>query len=601
MYSEEYSPKTLPSSSAVGQKSYAEAPPNSPATPRLLRHGEYYHVQWDGQTDRVQWDGQTREQLDVDLGTLPSQEGFHGRPAPDLNKPLPPVPAFAREEPRSSNSVTSSPSSVLGSTTSSSTISSVARKLHRVPTVWRLNALDSARSFQRDNGGKLKTQDNSEAVTESKIPDRRVLDTARPSSLRAFSDTISTLRLASTRKTRMGMSSSDESEPSSSIGTAIQHYSSDETPQRKPRSMKSRPSLIRFLSDSKSSLRRLRSISEDEPRLINSISQDFEPGRREMTDRNVRPVYSRLRTSSSNSGNRGRPVEKETMLPPSPGMLDSTSTVSTPREEKGRLPTGRFFRSPFRRKRSSAEESDQKRPKQQTQTSPTQGVLESVTMVLESSESSKRAENKVSPESDTSQLSKSSSFKRMLTLGRKGSKESRRSPVLSITSSLRKLMRGKSPLNTPVSPETYKGSDSKDYFKVELTHPNGPSFLPSEATRVSTPRMPGERPNRNDRRGFFFDYIPPDEAYSPPKDKVARSSTLRPGISAPSEEKDWFRLRMEMIINEPEPEQFDLNVPEHFAGSPLCPLSPKHRSGGKGICVYHGRGTEARDREDVWR
>ncbi|KAK3111787.1 hypothetical protein LTR53_012615 [Teratosphaeriaceae sp. CCFEE 6253] len=34
---------------------------------------------------------------------------------------------------------------------------------------------------------------------------------------------------------------------------------------------------------------------------------------------------------------------------------------------------------------------------------------------------------------------------------------------------------------------------------------------------------------------------------------------------------------------------FELNVPEHLPGSPLCPLSPKHKSGGKAICPIHGR------------
>ena len=34
---------------------------------------------------------------------------------------------------------------------------------------------------------------------------------------------------------------------------------------------------------------------------------------------------------------------------------------------------------------------------------------------------------------------------------------------------------------------------------------------------------------------------------------------------------------------------FELNVPEHLPRSPLCPLSPKHKSGGKAICPMHGR------------
>lgn len=35
--------------------------------------------------------------------------------------------------------------------------------------------------------------------------------------------------------------------------------------------------------------------------------------------------------------------------------------------------------------------------------------------------------------------------------------------------------------------------------------------------------------------------------------------------------------------------QFALNIPEHLPSSPLCPKNPKHKSGGKGTCVYHGK------------
>lgn len=34
---------------------------------------------------------------------------------------------------------------------------------------------------------------------------------------------------------------------------------------------------------------------------------------------------------------------------------------------------------------------------------------------------------------------------------------------------------------------------------------------------------------------------------------------------------------------------FEQNVPDHLPNSPLCPLSPKHKSGGKAICPLHGK------------
>ncbi|KAH9845125.1 hypothetical protein Tdes44962_MAKER06844 [Teratosphaeria destructans] len=34
---------------------------------------------------------------------------------------------------------------------------------------------------------------------------------------------------------------------------------------------------------------------------------------------------------------------------------------------------------------------------------------------------------------------------------------------------------------------------------------------------------------------------------------------------------------------------FELNVPDHLPNSPLCPLDPRHKSGGKALCPLHGR------------
>lgn len=34
---------------------------------------------------------------------------------------------------------------------------------------------------------------------------------------------------------------------------------------------------------------------------------------------------------------------------------------------------------------------------------------------------------------------------------------------------------------------------------------------------------------------------------------------------------------------------FDFDLPEHLPSSPMCPANKRHRSGGTGVCVYHGR------------
>ncbi|OJD29583.1 rna polymerase ii accessory cdc73 [Diplodia corticola] len=66
----------------------------------------------------------------------------------------------------------------------------------------------------------------------------------------------------------------------------------------------------------------------------------------------------------------------------------------------------------------------------------------------------------------------------------------------------------------------------------------------------------------------------------------------------PGIERDWVAERLDHILADSPQSRveanrrdlaFEWDVPEHLPGSPLCPLHPKHKSGGKGMCVYHGR------------
>ncbi|EON68263.1 hypothetical protein W97_07521 [Coniosporium apollinis CBS 100218] len=146
-----------------------------------------------------------------------------------------------------------------------------------------------------------------------------------------------------------------------------------------------------------------------------------------------------------------------------------------------------------------------------------------------------------------------------------------------------------------------------------------PAFLP-EAQRVSTPPLPTSRPGRQGKlTGFFMSFAAPgseDPLTTPPARLALRPPLSAPAVpSAPStsaladdgaekegKEMDYYRVRMERIMNASEDEDasedeevearagFDWSIPEHLPNSPLCPLSPKFRGGGRGICVYHGRG-----------
>ena len=148
---------------------------------------------------------------------------------------------------------------------------------------------------------------------------------------------------------------------------------------------------------------------------------------------------------------------------------------------------------------------------------------------------------------------------------------------------------------TPEPQALYLGSDQKPYLAIDLTDPGNSTFLPSEARRVTTPPLPKSiRGKKKQLRGFFFDYTPPQ---SPGALSVGTPSLERgpqPQLGRKASGMDWYRAKLEAIDAEEveeSPEEFVLSVPEHLPNSPLCPRHPKNESGGKGVCVYHGRNT----------
>ncbi|KAI9785448.1 MAG: accessory factor associated with RNA polymerase II [Candelina submexicana] len=200
-------------------------------------------------------------------------------------------------------------------------------------------------------------------------------------------------------------------------------------------------------------------------------------------------------------------------------------------------------------------------------------------------------DQRTSPDSTLSASGTSYLSSRMLTATDK------RGTTKSASSSIRKLLMGKPPVNTPMADALYGGKNANDYFKVEISDPDNPTFLPSEARRLHTPPLPSDGPRRGHRRGFFFDLTSPggihsnvDESLLSPNSvfgmRSAASSTRRDSLEGAA----WFRMDPESDDSD---QAFELNVPEHLPNSPLCPKSPLHKSGGRGICVYHGRNRTA--------
>ena len=161
----------------------------------------------------------------------------------------------------------------------------------------------------------------------------------------------------------------------------------------------------------------------------------------------------------------------------------------------------------------------------------------------------------------------------------------------SSSSSIGGIQMGKSPMTTPAPEAMYTGSDSHQYLAVELSEPDGPTYLPSEARRIHTPPLPTGSSGGRGLRGFFFDYsaalkdsadegsLEIEEPRQEPRKRATRTV-----------ETDWYRVKLDAIDMEgTSPEQFVSSVPEHLPNSPLCPRHPRHKSGGRGKCIYHGR------------
>lgn len=63
-------------------------------------------------------------------------------------------------------------------------------------------------------------------------------------------------------------------------------------------------------------------------------------------------------------------------------------------------------------------------------------------------------------------------------------------------------------------------------------------------------------------------------------------------FSDPPPSREWWDINLEPVarrMSKDTSNEFVLRIPEHLPSSPLCPMHPKHKSGGRGVCVYHGR------------
>ncbi|OTB08188.1 hypothetical protein M426DRAFT_317290 [Hypoxylon sp. CI-4A] len=190
----------------------------------------------------------------------------------------------------------------------------------------------------------------------------------------------------------------------------------------------------------------------------------------------------------------------------------------------------------------------------------------------------------------------------------------------SASSSVRDVLRGRTPVASPVS-------DIEPVNSFCVQFPGG------EAKRIKTPPLREIGHHTKRPRSFFFDISTPSPRY---KSGSISSGESSEGIGTPYRSppptanivveqdktdekkkrdsgKEWWDVPVAVPQYEAMGHRtFQFDMPEHLPSSPMCPANKKHKSGGTGVCVYHGRrkrsgdfasGDEVDDDddfEDVW-
>ncbi|TGJ85824.1 hypothetical protein E0Z10_g2903 [Xylaria hypoxylon] len=129
------------------------------------------------------------------------------------------------------------------------------------------------------------------------------------------------------------------------------------------------------------------------------------------------------------------------------------------------------------------------------------------------------------------------------------------------------------PLSTPHRPL------SRQEGQVNLKKTNlSTSFTPGDSSTSFTPHTDTERnedPNAGD-----------SDTKSVIRDSSRRTPRAKKKDPA---HKEWWEVSVPTSYAALDQRSFKFDLPEHFPSSPMCPANKRHKSGGTGVCVYHGR------------
>ncbi|TDZ61070.1 hypothetical protein CTRI78_v004519 [Colletotrichum trifolii] len=113
-----------------------------------------------------------------------------------------------------------------------------------------------------------------------------------------------------------------------------------------------------------------------------------------------------------------------------------------------------------------------------------------------------------------------------------------------------------------------------------------------EARRVRTPPLHEDTADGKPR-GFFGDVVAPGgggDTWNPKQPHNVNAVMGKYRDRKGDKPREWWEAKKRVQAKKSSaPRNFRFDIPEHLPSSPMCPANPKHSSGGKGLCVYHGR------------
>ncbi|KAI1133178.1 hypothetical protein F5Y10DRAFT_289910 [Nemania abortiva] len=132
-------------------------------------------------------------------------------------------------------------------------------------------------------------------------------------------------------------------------------------------------------------------------------------------------------------------------------------------------------------------------------------------------------------------------------------------------------------------PSTPPASCTERHPSLEKRPLSAPHSAPLSGSTPSSGSRPWTRPTEY----YYNDSGSGGRGATPMSATASSSNKSRREPPAAAGPKEWWEVPVPYGAVDKRTFKFDM--PEHLPSSPMCPANKRHKSGGTGVCVYHGR------------